>query len=188
MFFSLRVFSSNQYHVEVETDRGNVIFTVAAATDSVALDSVYIGVIYNKRLGKVISANVIESGLSTKDLPQRVFQITTEKKAYSMILNVANPIYAMTAIQASKYLMSNTTARDIRVKFETVTLKSKLAKKYVVKYTSKEVPYLLNVNSLEEGLTALDIAARIYQTRYPRDIYERTYVPNVKVCSAVFGF
>jgi hypothetical protein len=149
------------YHVEVVTKNDTTVYAVPAPSDSIAFDSVYIGAVYNKHLKTPVRVTVKETGLSTDDLPQREFMITTETKYYYMYLNIVNPDYALTAIQASKYLMSNTVAREVHSTYSDTKLKSREATRYIVKYKSQEISYLINTNNVEEGRLALDIAARM---------------------------
>lgn len=182
IFSSINAFSKNTYHVEVVSKYGPREYVISAPTDSMALDSVVIGVIYNKRLAPPLSVTVKETGLSTKDLPQRIFHVKTDEKSYRLILNVVDPEYVMTAIQVSKFLMSKTTARDVISDYDDTTLKSRPATKYTVKFNSKIVSYLVNTNNIEQGEVAMDIAARLSPLALE---YQATYTKPV-TCASIF--
>jgi len=173
---------NNTYHVQVDTERGPMEFTVQSPSDSMALDSVLVGVLYNKRLPFPMGGVVKETGLSSYDLPQRIFVVITEDKSYKVVLSVVNPEYAMTAIQASKFVMSKTSTRDVYSNFADSTLKSRPAVKYTVQYTNKEASYLLNTNNSEEGIVAFDIAAKLSPQRAK---YVKTST-KVKSCQSMF--
>lgn len=175
---------SKSYTVEVRTTKGLYNFAVNAPTDAHAYDSVLIGAVYSKRLGIPLKVIVQETGLSSDTLPQRAFEVTTEEKKYFLNLNVVNPDYVATAIQASKFVMSNSSARNILYNYTQKSLKEREAIKYTLKYASKDVSFMMNPNSIEDGRVALDIAA----TMSSRSLgYKFTYPTNYK-CASVFMY
>lgn len=150
------------FHVDVYTEKRLLSYVVEAPTDAMALDSVFIAVVYNKKLPKPISAIVRETDLSTYHLRKTLFRISASRRDYSVILYVSDPSYAMTAIQASRLLMSKTpVTENISLGYNGTKLKDKASAEYIVEFPSQDILFELNVDNVENGKVALDIAARV---------------------------
>lgn len=153
--------TSKTFNVSVKTIKGERIFTVRAPKDYIALDSVAVGGVYRKALGKFIEATVLETNLSTRDLPARDFYVATDKKEYHLYLNSLNPDYVLLAIQASRHLMSKASTREASYLGGKTRLKEKPPVKYTIKFKSFQKSVLLNTHDAELGRIALEIAARM---------------------------
>jgi hypothetical protein len=151
--------AAETYRVQVDSRIGPRVYEVSAPTDAMALDSVYIAVIYSGFHAQPFTATVLETGLSTKDIPYRTFRIQTARKYYELAVHTVNIKYAMTVIEATRALLSTSPTKEIRSGFQVLSYLP--IYEYVLKFESGNKKISLHTDNYEEGLIALDFAARV---------------------------
>lgn len=154
-----------QFTVLLNTNKNSYTISVRAPKDHIALASVVLGGIYHKHMGKVIDATVLETQLSTNDLRAITYFVETDTKRYNLYLNLLDPNYVLTAIQASRHLLSRTTTRQVIYSIDELALKEMPAVKYTIKFKNLNRSVLLNTNDVELGKIALEIAAQMSKHR-----------------------
>ncbi len=176
------------FHVKVESVRGEQVFPIRAPTPSVALDSIFVAAIYNKSMGKIYRATVLETDLSTDDIPKSEFYVETDYKSYRLFLGIANPEFVLTAIQASKYLMSISATRNVTYRYNNKTLKAMEPVKFILKLKNKQMTYLLNTDQPE--LTRFALEGAVIISKYRNDFVSMS-IPKLEnkrtmICKNLF--
>jgi hypothetical protein len=174
----------NVYHVRLETNRKIVTYEIKAPEDYFALDSVLISGIYNKNIGKVLRVVVEETGLSTENIPAETFYVKIEDRpAYKLVLNAINPLYVMTAIQATKYFLSKSEVEEIRNPSSPLALYQMPPHQHTIKTPWGEtLNYQLNSIDDDKAQMALEIAAQLAKNQSRISLYYKKEL----LCSKLF--
>lgn len=178
--------NASTYTIKLETTLGTHIYTLEAPEDYFALDSVLISGIYNKNIGKVKNVQVLETGLSTEDIPPETFIVRVggkKERQYMLTLNVINIDYTMTAIQATKYFLSHSDVIEITHNSNPLTLQRMPQDIYkVIDPLGREGVFKLNSLDKENAQLALNLAAILAKGQSK---FEKIRHPQF-VCSRMF--
>ncbi len=155
--------TNHNFTVLLETRAGSYTLKVRAPKDHIALASAALFGVYNKKVKKFFAATVLETGLSTRDIPAQEYTVATERKTYPLHIGLVDPTYVLIAIQATRHVYSTSATREVIYEGNNERLKEMPAVKYLVKFKSGQKTVLLNTHDVELGRIALDIAARLYQ-------------------------
>lgn len=183
---SLSAQTLKTFRVQVDTVTESRDFLIETPTASIALDSIYIAAIYNKKIQKVRGATVHDALLSSYDLPFSDFYIETDRKRYFLSLDITNPEFAMTTIQIVKKFLSRSDTRNVSYLTEHTRLKDFEAHKVLVRLKNAQYNFMLNTPKPE--LIPYAIKAALIVSGREGDLVEIS-IPSlnrVRQCTTMF--